>query len=240
MKKVISLVAIIFVSSFSLVSHAAYLYRNGGMLYDSDRNVTWLMDLNYNCTSNPNCTVQNAGRMTWSGAQQFASNLVYQGISGWRLPSAKLVGNDVWTNDGSSDRGYNNVRSDMGSLWYGILGNKGYCDTAAIDIATDCPQSGWGLLNKSVADSLTDISYSFTNFNSGPFWTLDSNPDDPTLGFYFNTTRGYQNYELPKTGKNFVALLADGDVAQVATVPLPASLWFFSSSLCCLFYRKKF
>ena len=51
--------------------------RPGGMIYDTDINITWL--------ANP-----PSQKMTWSDAVSWASNLLIAGYSDWRLP----LGND--------------------------------------------------------------------------------------------------------------------------------------------------
>ena len=83
--------------------------RGGGLIYDSDLNITWLQDANY-----------ANGRMWWDSAIFWASSLVYQGYSDWRLPTALNV-------DGSGPySGYDVTGSEMGHLYYTELGNPAY------------------------------------------------------------------------------------------------------------------
>ena len=81
--------------------------RGGGLIYDSDLNVTWAANANIN------------GAMDWSTANSWAAGLVFGGVSDWRLP----------TSDTCS--AYNCTGSEMGHLFYSELGG-----VAGIDIAT--------------------------------------------------------------------------------------------------------
>ena len=56
------------------VSGAAFHDRGNGMIYDDVLNVTWMQDASM------------AGKMTLDDAQEWTSNLVHAGVSGWRLP----------------------------------------------------------------------------------------------------------------------------------------------------------
>ena len=240
--KKFGLFSALFISALTV--EAAYYYRGNNMLYDSQRDVTWLMDMNYAatsgyCATGVTCSGTGHGRMTWGAAHTFASSLNYNGISGWRLSSANLIGLYEWRADGTSDWGYNNTRTDLGNLFYTVLGNKGYCAPDALDANTDCPQADYGLLNLSVTDSDTGSIYSFFNFLNKPYWQDEENADDTTLAWYFNADKGYQNNELPKGGRNYVALLADGDVANVAEVPVPSAVWLFGSALFSLWFKRK-
>jgi hypothetical protein len=102
---------IILVLVLGLVSvnvHAALVDRGGGMIYDTDLNVTWLADANYSMTSGYNAD----GYMTWGEATTWAANLSYGGYSDWRLPTA----------DPACSLSYNCTGSEMGHLFYNELG----------------------------------------------------------------------------------------------------------------------
>jgi hypothetical protein len=58
--------------------------RGFGLIYQPDRNLTWLMDANYARTSGRSPD----GQLTWDAAMAWVRGLSYQGIRGWRLPSA--------------------------------------------------------------------------------------------------------------------------------------------------------
>ena len=54
-----------------------------GMIYSPDLHLTWLQDANYARTSGYDAD----GAMTWVDAMTWATNLNYNGVGGWRLPT---------------------------------------------------------------------------------------------------------------------------------------------------------
>lgn len=58
--------------------------RGFGLIYEPDRDLTWLMDANYAQTAGRSPD----GQLTWDAATAWVRGLSYQGIRGWRLPSA--------------------------------------------------------------------------------------------------------------------------------------------------------
>jgi len=71
-------------SIFTMSSHAALIDNGNGLIYDDVLDITWMQDANYAQTSGYDAD----GIMTWSETMNWASNVVYAGHSGWRLPSA--------------------------------------------------------------------------------------------------------------------------------------------------------
>ncbi|HEX8078245.1 MAG TPA: hypothetical protein VF511_10565 [Chthoniobacterales bacterium] len=61
-----------------------FIDRGHGLLYDVERDLTWLQDTNYAKT------VGHAadGQMTWDDAKNWVAGLHYRGVTGWRLPTA--------------------------------------------------------------------------------------------------------------------------------------------------------
>src|SRR6185436_6873524 len=59
--------------------------RGFGLIYDSERDITWLQDVNYAKTSGHS----RDGQMTWPAAMAWVKSLSYRGIRGWRLPNAR-------------------------------------------------------------------------------------------------------------------------------------------------------
>lgn len=95
------------------VAKAALNDRGGGLIYDSDLNITWLADANYAKTSGYDAD----GLMNWSAANTWAANLVYHDsvrnvdYSDWRLPTVPKVAGQWCT-------GYNCTSSELGHLYY--------------------------------------------------------------------------------------------------------------------------
>lgn len=84
----------------SASTSAALVDRGGGLIYDTDLNITWLANANAN------------GLMNWDAAMTWAGNLSYGGFTDWRLPTAAPA-------CGSS---FNCISSEMGHLFYTELG----------------------------------------------------------------------------------------------------------------------
>jgi hypothetical protein len=95
----------------STSASADLIVRSGGMVYDTDRNITWLQDANYAFTSG----YDSDGKMTWDAAVAWADQLIYGGSSNWRLPKSTDP-------NGNLTSGTNNTGSEMGHLFYTELG----------------------------------------------------------------------------------------------------------------------
>ena len=57
--------------------------RGHGLLYDVERDLTWLQDTNYARTVGRSPD----GQLTWDDAKTWVAGLTYRGIKGWRLPN---------------------------------------------------------------------------------------------------------------------------------------------------------
>lgn len=167
-------------------------------LYDTVLNVTWLRDANAN------------GPMTWDAANTWASGLNVGGYTGWRLPTMIDTGapgcNFAYS---GTDCGYNVqtksggiVYSEMASLYYDTLGNKGFYNTSGAE------QSGYGLVNKG----------DFLNMQSTLYWSGLEYAPNPSLAWNFNTFDGSQDRN-GKPGSLYALAVRPGDV--VAAVPEP-------------------
>jgi hypothetical protein len=90
---------------------APLIDRGFGLIYDTQRDITWLQDVNYAKT------VQRSpdGQLTWPQAMAWVAALSYRGVRGWRLPTAK-------NRDGSGPAiGYDCAGSEMGHLFLDVF-----------------------------------------------------------------------------------------------------------------------
>lgn len=109
MKKIFGmLIAMMLILGISAQAQAGLIDRGGGLIYDSDQDITWLQDANYAQTSGYDAD----GRMTWDESMTWADNLVYRGYNDWRLPTSDTCG------------GYNCTGSELGHMFYTNLGNS--------------------------------------------------------------------------------------------------------------------
>ncbi|HSW03595.1 PEP-CTERM sorting domain-containing protein [Aquabacterium sp.] len=137
-------------SLLSGLTQAALVDRGNGMIYDTDRNITWLANANYfqtQAAANPNAaadviahvqTVSNDhsthtlvasdinanGLMTWWGAMAWAQDLQYGGFSDWRLPTS-LQPDTTCSGQGRTagiSFGYGCTGNELGHLFYDELG----------------------------------------------------------------------------------------------------------------------
>src|SRR5437762_11578439 len=82
-----------------------------GLIYDTERDITWLQDMNYAKTIGRSAD----GQLTWPVAMAWVSSLNYRGIRGWRLPTAL-------NRDGSGPViGNNCVGSELGHLYLEVF-----------------------------------------------------------------------------------------------------------------------
>lgn len=87
--------------------HAALVDRGGGMIYDTDLDVTWLQDANRARTSGYDAD----GKMNWHDAVAWAAGLDVGGYRDWRLPKI-----------GVALSGYHDD-SELGHLFHVTLGH---------------------------------------------------------------------------------------------------------------------
>lgn len=124
MKKKPLILALLAGIALSGAAQAGLMARGGGMIYDTDLNLTWLADANYAMTSG----ADTDGRMNWATANAWAANLVYGGYNDWRLPTAL-------NQDGTGPcSGYYCTGSEMSHLFFIELGGTaGYSILSSVD-----------------------------------------------------------------------------------------------------------
>jgi hypothetical protein len=186
-------------------THAALIDRGNGMIYDTTLNITWLQDAKYAAVGG-----DADGTLYWDSAKLWADELEYGGFSDWRLPSANLIGNNDFSLDGSTDYGYNIIRSELGHLFYVDLQNESY---------------NYESVNASFIDGLTGQSKSFLNYDNSGFWFAEGGL---STGWLFNNYGGLQYGNEQGDARALAFAVRDGDVAAV---PVPSAVWLLSSAL---------
>lgn len=198
--------------AISLNASAALYDRGGGMIYDSDLNITWLQDANYAVTSgwaalhdthNPNsgpAYIQSNGRMGQEAAVSWADQLVYGGYDDWRLPT-------TGPNPGAE---YNNTSGELGYMFYINWGN-------GVNPAS---------LSTTFIDAATGETKQFTNVQDG-YWYREEAGNPPIGAWFFGFNTGVQG-TFNKASSYYAWAVRDGDVAAV---PLPSTLFLFGSGL---------
>lgn len=197
-------VGLLLVAGLYGTAQAALIDRGGGLIYDTDLDVTWLQDANYAYTTG---YITSSGRpgMTWSQANTWTAGLSYYDsvhdvtYSDWRLPSIADLGTSGCNFAYSgTDCGYNVdiATSEMAHLYYGELFNLGTYN------ASGEYQSGFGLVNKDP----------FVNLLGSKYWSADGSASGNA--WYFDFGKGYQNLTNNRDGLHALAVRS-GDVAAV-------------------------
>ena len=184
-------------------------YKNSGdykLIYDDELKITWLDYTKWaanwvnqrawaaNLDNALTIKLDPGYKTTWSNTQ-------------WRLPAA-LNQLYKWKCDGTGTAGYNVTSSEVGHLFYKVLGNKGYYDD-------NCNVLGnTGLVNTGPFDNLVESWYW-----AGTDYTVD--PNDTGRAWIFNTYNGHQ--VLTYKYRNQLGLgVRPGKVEYVPVVSLPA------------------
>lgn len=193
-------------------SQAALIDRGGGLIYDTDLNITWLQDANYAKTSGYTDILYpypsgSSGSMAWSQASTWVANLVYHDsvrnvdYDDWRLPSTTDIGapgcDYAYSGTDCGDN-VDPVSSEMAHLFFVELGNKSFYDTFGNR------QSGSGLVNTGP----------FINFQYSIYLSGTDYAPDTTREWLFDFGYGEQYY-FQKTDTLYALAVRPGDVAAV-------------------------
>ena len=203
--------------ALSGAAQATLIDRGGGLIYDTDLNITWMQDANYALTSGYQPTggynEWSLGAMNWYEASKFAENLSYydsvRGVTynDWRLPRGMK-------SNGYVAYGWDAKDTELGHLYYDELkngaGQDGYTTNVGPFLNVQHGDKFW--LSYYWTDALTGINptnaYMFS-FGSGGM----ANP--PLYGF--------QNFADALNYYPYVWLARDGDVLT-APVPEPTTM----------------
>lgn len=180
--------------TLSATAQAALYDRGGGLIYDDDRNITWLADANYAKTSG----YDTDGRMYWSTANTWAANLSYFDsvrnvtYDDWRLPTSLNT-------DGTGPcAAYNCTGSEMGHLHFTEGGLT--------------PDASQPISASTVLDDY------FINMQSLFYWSsteaLNSSGNPTGYAWGFSTLYGGQATVLT-SGQFYAWAVRDGDVAAI-------------------------
>jgi len=182
----LAIAAVVLFASNSV--NASLVERLGGLaFYDTEAGLTWLADANYSKTSGYDLD----GAMNWNNAKAWAEGLTVAGIDTWRLP------------DSDTCTGYGCYKSEMGNLFYNVLGNSqdALSNTGPFsNIMTD-GRSYWSATE---ADGFNSLSLYAFHFSSGEQYT-------------------------PLAVNNFYSWAVH--TGDVSAVPVPAAVWLFGSSI---------
>jgi hypothetical protein len=223
----------------TLSAHAVLVYRDGGMLYDTVLNITWLQDANFARTSGycvvPGNCFSADGKMRWTQANTWANNLNYGGYSsGWRLARNSPVDGTAsgWnfsiSNDGSTDIGLNITSpfSELSYMYYVNLGLKGYQD------ADGTLRSDFGIFGDGFSGSRLQADVGLVkNLQSNYYWSGTAITNN--MAWFFQPIYGFQGQG--DLFANFYLgwgwAVRDGDVTAI---PVPGSVALVAGGLALL------
>jgi hypothetical protein len=206
----------IFKAQATLIDLGVHDSNLSGLIYDTEQDLTWLMDANYTKTNNYSLA-NNDGRMTWEDAQSWVGQLKVGGYDDWRLPTVGAMNvnqpSDCPFVGGNCGYNVNILNSELAYLWYEVLGNKAYYDESGVG-----PQSGWGL------ESMSANGVGFLNMQSNNYWLkVTTSQGGNALNFRTgNQTGSY--YGMPNI--YFYAIGVRSGRA-ISSIPEPSTLAIF-------------
>ncbi len=157
---------------------------NNQAVYDDVAKLTWLQDAN-----------ANGAAMNWSTAMAWADGLIIGGVDDWRLPGGPMV-----------TSGYDQTASEMGNLYYNVLG---------------------GVAEAGISAPYNANYNLFQNIQSGCYWSGVAFAADYAWVFGFNI--GRQDFGA-KYSSLFAWAVRSGDVGG-NLVPAPGTLALLGAGL---------
>ncbi|MBC8555429.1 MAG: DUF1566 domain-containing protein [Candidatus Brocadiales bacterium] len=199
---------------FNSIANATLINRGNGMIYDSGQDITWLADANYAMTSGYDLD----GVMTWGEANAWASQLIYEGFTDWRLPTTPFI--DISCSDTTGNaKGYNCTLPEMASLFYSELGG------AALNSISTLHNSKFDLFSNIQVNPVATIYW---------YGTQAPPPDNIDKAWFFFFSTGDQDYSY-KDLDGYAWAVHDGDIGL--SVPEPSTYLLLLSGLIVL--RRK-
>ena len=187
----------------SFNANAALVSRLGGLAYYDDvADLTWLADANYAQTSG----YDSDGVMNWVDANNWAAGLDVAGVTGWRLADTLQPDASCDTQSGGDSYGYNCTGSELGKLFYNVLGGS-----AGSDITT----------------TYNANYYLFDNVQSYFYWSATEYSPDSRDAWTMAFHSGFQS-DLWKDDIFYAWAVQSGDISAV---PEPATVWLIGSGL---------
>lgn len=194
----------------NLSANAALIDRGGGLIYDTDLDLTWLADANAaQGSAFDDGTDTTDGRMSWASATAWAASLTVGGVSGWRLPTTAdpdPACTELGGAPSADVRGFTCTGGEMGHLFYAELG---------------------GTPNTTILGSSDPDLALFSNIQ-GQYWSGTTEAGFPDYAWYFVFTQGAQNDAFKTTNFLHGWAVHGGDVA---VVPAPAAAWLLGTGL---------
>ena len=161
-------------------AQALLIDRGNGLLYDNVLNVTWLQDANYAKTSGYSAT----GLMDWASANTWADNLIFDGLTGWRLAAnTPINGSSFIYNyssfDGTTDTGSNitSPKNELAYMYYVNLGLK-----SRYNPTTGADQSDWGIYGNGAFYGQNTVGL-VNNLQSYVYWLQTESNDENNLPY---------------------------------------------------------
>jgi hypothetical protein len=193
--------------AWSVAAQAALIDRGGGLIYDSDRDITWLADANAGAGSAfDDGFLATDGLMTWQSAVDWAAGFSYFDsernvtLDDWRLPTTVQPDPACSQQEGGGQfsAGANCTGSELGHLFYVELGGTA--------------------MNPISGSADPDLAL-FANVHDDGYWSQTQ--FDATFAWVLNYGYGLQAADQKVLGY-YAWAVRDGDVA---VVPVPGAAW---------------
>lgn len=204
-------------------AQAALIDRGGGLIYDTDLNITWLANANYGAGSSyDTADGYNDGSMTWQNAMDWTANLAYYDsvrdvvYDDWRLPAISPLDPSCAQQYSNASYGLNCTGSEFGHV---VNAELGLMDPE-INLAYD------GIYGPVAANYGP-----FTNVRPNGYWFGTEYSGNNAYAWTFIIDSGNTGFTPKAYGGTYAWAVRDGDVYSVSTVPVPAAIWLLGSGL---------